>query len=197
MAVRKLKHWACLDMNETKHNQNTHRASGEQVCWGKPLCGFWWKRMNWMHKKPKEKEKRPRKSKFTETEAGVWKDEDDWFSLIEKSNLCENIFILHNQRVGVHMSREEVLSVAVCASLGSALHVLGPWKEAKGNQSEVIYNHLPSNSNWYALELLYSMHMLNVLQDHCSWTTLSLANCLNNEVNIQPQLLQKTVSLPN
>lgn len=79
-----------------------------------------------------------------------------------KANLCEHIFILHHQRVGVYMPGKEVLSVALCASLGSALHVLGAWRETKGNQSEVNYNHLPSNSTLYALELLYSMHLLNI-----------------------------------
>lgn len=95
------------------------------------------------------------------------------------------------------MSREEVLSVAICASLGSALHILGAWKEAKGNQSEVNYNCLPSKSTLYTPELLYSKHMLNVLQVRSSGTTLSMSNCINNEDNIQPQLLQKPVGAPN
>lgn len=58
------------------------------------------------------------------------------------ADLCEDIFILHDQRVGVYMSGEEVQSVAFRASLGSALHVLCPWREAKGNQSKANYNHL-------------------------------------------------------
>lgn len=37
MSVQKRKQWVCLDMNETKHNQNTHRASGEQVHLGKAI----------------------------------------------------------------------------------------------------------------------------------------------------------------
>lgn len=73
------------------------------------------------------------------------------------ANLCENVFILYDEWVGVYVSREEVLSIAFCASLGSALHILSTWKETKGNQSEVDYNHLSSNSTLYAVELLYSM----------------------------------------
>lgn len=63
--------------------------------------------------------------------------------LLKNANLCENIFILHNQRVGVYVPGKEVLFVALCAPLGSALHVLSTWR---GNQSEVNYNYLPSNS---------------------------------------------------
>lgn len=60
------------------------------------------------------------------------------------------------------MTGEEVLPVAFCASLSSALHVLSAWKEAKGNQSRVNYNDLLSNSTLYLSEQLYSMYTLNV-----------------------------------
>lgn len=83
------------------------------------------------------------------------------------------------------MSGKEVLPVGFGASWGSAPHVLGAWREAKGNQSEVNYNHLPSNSSLYALELLYSMDMLNI---QFSEMASSSTNCINNEENIQPAL---------
>lgn len=78
-------------------------------------------------------------------------------------DLCEDIFVLHHQRVGVHVSREQVLSVAFCASLGSALDILRPWREAKGNQSEVNYSHLPSWWTLHSPELHFRVHKLNLL----------------------------------
>lgn len=86
-----------------------------------------------MHKRQEIKRKIENKQK------SAWRDEDNMMSLIKKkkkkncsADLCEDIFILHDQRVGVYMSGEEVQSVAFRASLGSALHILCLWREAKG-----------------------------------------------------------------
>lgn len=77
------------------------------------------------------------------------------------ADLREDIFVLHHQRVGVHVSGEQVLSVAFCASLGSALDILRPWGEAKGNQSQVNYSHLPSRCTLHSPELHSRVHKLN------------------------------------
>lgn len=97
-----------------------------------------------------------------------------WLQLRNKvicyfADLCEDIFVLHHQRVGVHVSWEQVLSVAFCASLGSALDILRPWREVRGNQSEVNYSHLPS---WYTLhssELHFWVHRLNLLSPEAAF----------------------------
>lgn len=85
-------------------------------------------------------------------------------------DLREDIFILHHQRVGVHVSGEQVLSVTFCAPLGSALDILRPWREAKGNQSEVNYSHLPSWCTLHSPELHSWVHKLNLLGPEAGWT---------------------------
>lgn len=41
------------------------------------------------------------------------------------ANLSEDVFILHDQGVGIDMSRKQILSVCFSAPLGSALYILG------------------------------------------------------------------------
>lgn len=78
-------------------------------------------------------------------------------------DLREDVFILYHQRVGVHVFWKQVLSVAFCASLGSALDILRPWREAKGNQSQVNYSHLPSWCTLHSPELHFRVHKLKLL----------------------------------
>lgn len=54
------------------------------------------------------------------------------YAIYCSANLREDVFILHNQWVGVYVSGEEVLSVAFSAPLCSALHILSPWGVGKG-----------------------------------------------------------------
>lgn len=145
------------------------------------------KSMNLMHKGQKTIRKKIIKKNPTKSNrCPSVKDEDNVVSLIKEkkqiycnADLCEDIFILHNQWVGINMSREEVLSVAFCAPLGPALNILCTWGEAKGNQSEVNYNHLLSNSTLHALELNeYTVKF------HSSESALRSGYCLNNDKDI-------------
>lgn len=117
--------WACPDISETQHNQN---AEGNRCVVGSHYEGFDGIVVGW----------RGHRQAGRQTATGSAADTP----MFNCTNLSENIFILHNQRVGVHISRKEVLSVDFSAPLGSAFHILST---CNGNQAQVKHQRLTSN----------------------------------------------------